>query len=83
MLNPEPLVPVVKYCRPALIPLRLVIPAPDDGCQLILNGAVLSDVKTYPFVPMGNANIDVPAPTRVSPKLYEVFPVPPLGTPKT
>lgn len=83
MLNPEPLVPVTKYCKPEFKPFKVVTPVAEVGCQETKNGAVLSDVRTYPFEPMGNANIDVPAPTRMSPKLYEVFPVPPLGTPKT
>ena len=83
ILKPVPLVPIAKYCKPEVIPFKVVIPAAEVGCQETKNGAVLSDVRTYPFEPMGNANIDVPAPTRMSPKLYEVFPVPPLGTPKT
>ena len=69
ILNTLPEVPTEKYCCVAVKEFKVVIPVAAVGFQVMPNDAVLSAVRTKLLDPTGKGYNEVPAPTRISPKL--------------
>ena len=77
ILNPVPVIPVVKNCADAVRPFTDVIERPATLDHLRPDAVVLSAVYTKLSVPTYNLINVFPAPTIRSPLEYELYPVPP------
>ena len=77
ILNPVPVVPVVKNCADAVRPFTDVIERPATLDHLSPDAVVLSAVNTKLSVPTFILINVLPTPTRRSPLAYELYPVPP------
>jgi hypothetical protein len=76
-LNPVPDVPVIKYCVLSVSPFIEDIADAAAAPQVKPVADDVSTLSTKLFVPSGNFIKVDPAPTNISPKLYEVKPNPP------
>ena len=72
ILNPLPEIPVEKNCCVAVKELIVVIPVAAVDDHLSPVGVVLSAVNTKLSVPTFNLINVLPAPTKISPLLYEL-----------
>ena len=77
MLKKAPEVPVASVWVPTLIPFNVVMPtaAVGDHVNPVADDALA--VNTKLSVPTFNLINVLPAPTKMSPLVYELYPVPP------
>jgi hypothetical protein len=77
ILNPLPEIPVAKYCCVAVKELSVVNPVAAAGDQVRPVEDEELAVNTKLSVPTPNLMNVLPAPTKISPFVYELYPVPP------
>ena len=77
ILNSLPLYPVAKYWKEVEMEFNVVMPVAAVGDQVKPEAELDDAVSTKLSVPTFNLINVFPAPTRISPFVYELYPVPP------